>query len=189
MRRMTNMAIMAVPAALLLSGCVAFNVGEPEHYRLDRGKDGTILVTRQKKMSVGFLPGTAEDSCRSPESIIPAIGWSHWGNGQFVRDDREPAARIFVGLFYTPYSLLVAPWHGDYSCTTHYWSGENVELLKLFPADVQKKLGVKTWQDGGSNMGVASGFTHAGWLGAHRYSTIVVEWLDEGEEKSSYEND
>lgn len=187
------MAILSV--AMLAAGCAspnfAFNIGEPEHYRLDRGKEGSILITRQKKMSFGFLPSTAEERRRPPESITPIIGWDHATyikEGQFTRDSREPLARYMLfGLFATPWSLLVTPWHGDYSCDSHYWTDGNVGMLALFPQDVRNKIHAKTYKDGDRDWGAIRTIGHASLLGFHRYATVVIEELDEGEVDSIYE--
>lgn len=181
-------ALAAIPLFLLTSGCVAFNVGEPERYRLDRGKEGSILVTMQRKMGVGVFPAALEETDRPRNSAQPMVNWYHIGNGTFSREEMEPVARcLLLGLFSTPYALFVAPWHGEYSCDTHYWAHGNVGSLALFPKDVREKLGVALWQDGGHDFSFGSAFTHSAWLGAHRFTTIVVEELDEGETSSRYE--
>ena len=197
---MKHLFSMALPTAamLLAAGCVAFNVGEPERYRLDRGKDGTILVTRQKMMSVGVFPAVAEENLRPKESVTPMVGWMYWRgdiygpdlykDGRFTTDPvKKEYCRFFTGILDTPYALFIAPWHGDYSCDTHYWEHGNVEKLEMFPADVRKRLNVKTWRDGGSDGNIQGLVTHSAWLGAHRFSTIVVEELDEGETSSRYD--
>ncbi len=173
-------------ATALLGGCVAFNVGEPEHYRLDRGKEGTILVTRQKKMSFGFLPAMAEEVFRPPESAAPVIWWSYY-DGQFQRSIQYCSVNsyIFLSLFETPWSLLVTPWYGDYSCDSHYWTYGNVEMLSQFPEDVRDKVQVKIPKDKTNITLLGQG--HTSLLGFHRYATVIIEELDEGEEGSTYE--
>ena len=185
-------AALAMSAAIALAGgCVAFNVGEPEHYRVDRGgREGSVLITRQKKMSVGFFPAAAEGRFRPPESVAPIVGWDYIRNGDyFQRDSREPLFRYAVfGLLTTPWALLVTPWYGDYSCDSHYWTTGNVELLSVFPKDVQDKVHIRTQKDGGRDWGAMRTWGHSALLGCHRYATVVIEELDEGEERSVYEN-
>lgn len=193
MKGIKHAALAMVAMAALAGGCVAFNVGEPEHYRLDCGKDGSILITRQKKMSVGLCPAALEGRSRPPESVAPIIGWNYFrekdDGGQFMRDNREPLFRyMFFGLFTTPWALLVTPWYGDYSCDSHYWTAGNVELLSKFPKDVQDKVHVKTVKDKGRDWGAIRMWGHSALLGCHRYATVVIEELDEGEERSTYEN-
>ncbi len=167
----------------LLSGCMAFNVGEPQKWTLDRGDKGKVVVTRQKRMSVGFVPALAENYFRPPESVKPIIGWNHDGKGYYSRDRREPILRYpLYGLFSTPWSLLVTPWYGDYSCDSHHWENNNVELISLFPSDAQEEIHVKTWRDGDRKFGVRSGFSHSSIFGFHRYATVVVEETDAGDE-------
>ena len=189
MKEIKHTALVMAAMAAIAGGCVAFNVGKPEHYRLDCGKDGSILVTRQKRMSIGFCPAQAEETQRPPESVMPMVGWDHWGNGKFSRDQREEVARYVVyGLFATPWAILVAPWLDDYYCDHHYWLYGNVELLSKFPKDVRDKIHVKTWHDNDRNIGGFTSPGHSALLGVHKYATVVIEKLDEGEEKSSYEN-
>lgn len=193
MRKMQMATLAAIPLFLLMAGCVAFNVGEPERYRLDCGKEGSILITRQKKMSVGFFPAALEGRSRPPESVAPIVGWDYHrnddGTGYFQRDTREPLVRyMFFGLLTTPWALLVTPWYGDYSCDSHYWTAGNVELLSKFPKDVQDNVHIKTVKDRGRDWGAIRTWGHSALLGCHRYAAVVIEELDEGEELSTYEN-
>ncbi len=189
--KLTALAMVAMAA--MSGGCIAFNVGKPEHYRVDCGKEGSILITRQKKMSVGFFPAALEGRSRPPESVAPIVGWDYFrdddGTGFFRRDTREPLFRYMVfGLLTTPWALLVTPWYGDYSCDSHYWTGGNVELLSKFPKDVQDKVHIKAVKDGNRDWGAIRTWGHSALLGCHRYAAVVIEELDEGEELSTYEN-
>lgn len=166
-------------SSLLLSGCMAFNVGEPQRWTVDRGGEGKVVVTRQKKMSFGFFPAEAEGIWRPGESLRPLVGWDHDGKGNYTRDTREPMVRYpLFGLFSTPWAILVTPWHGDYICDSHHWLGHDVELLRLLPADAQAEIHVKTAFDGDRKWGVRSSFSHSAIIGFHRYATVSVEELD-----------
>lgn len=186
MKMTKQIAKLAVLALLVAagSGCVAFNVGDPEVYTTRRGDLGRVKVTRQKRMSFGLLPALAENYSRPPESIKPLVGWQHSGGGQYFRSNSEPAFRfMFCGLLMTPWALLVTPWYGDYPCDTHHWTGNNVELIRKLPAEEQEKLHVKTWKDdSGRSWGLnGSTFSHSALLGFHRYETVVVEEQDADE--------
>lgn len=182
-------ALAMATMAAMASGCVAFNVGEPEHYRVDCGRDGSILITRQKMMSFGFFPAEAESELRAPESVVPLDGWNYEKyDKKFHRDSREPLDRYLIfGLLSTPWALLVTPWYGDYSCDSHYWGANNVELLSKFPKDVQDTVHIKTVKDGDRNFGSIRTVGHSALFGFHRYASVVIEELDDGEERSTYE--
>lgn len=183
-RRLAMAAALAMASAAW-SGCVAFNVGDSEVYTASRGDLGRVEVTRQKRMSFGLLPALAENYYRPPESIKPLVGWQHSGGGQYFRSNREPAFRfMFCGLLTTPWALLVTPWHGEYPCDSHHWTGNNAELIRQLPAAEQEKLHVKTWEDDrGRRWGLSgSTFSHSALFGFHRYETVVVEEKDADEE-------
>lgn len=173
--------ILAGIMSTLLRGCASFNVGEPEVFAVDRGAYGRVVVTRQKRMSFGFFPALAESLFRPPDSIKPLVGWQHRGSGSYVRSSDEPALRyVCMGPLMTPWSLLVTPWHGEYSCDTHHWTRNKVELIRLLPIADQQQLHIKTWMDGKDWQ--PSSVTHASLFGFHRYATVVVEEKDPDED-------
>ena len=184
MKNAMNLYLIVI-CSVFLSGCAAFNVGEPDIYSVDLGERGRLEVTRQKQMSFGFLPALAEEYCRPPESIKPMVGWTHDGGGHYSRDKREPFLRyVLFGWAVTPWALLVTPWHGEYSCGSHLWMNNGAEEIALLPKAAQTALAVKTARDDpGTKWGLgASSFTHSALLGFHRYETVVVEEKDPDED-------
>lgn len=177
----TNPILLLAFSSLLLSGCVAFNVGEPQKWTIDRGDQGKVVVTRQKKMSVGLLPAEAEHIWKPAGAIQPQIGWNHKGDGQYWKSSYEPPARYLIGTWFaTPWSILVAPWYGSYSCSAHHWKGQNIDWLRSLPSDAQEELGVKTWRDGSWFFGYID-IGHSSIFGCHRYATVIIEEKDAGE--------
>ena len=173
--------ILAFPlfaAALLGAGCVAFNVGEPQRWTIDRGEKGEVVVTRQKKMSLGFFPAEAEHIWKPAGAIQPRIGWNHKGDGYYWKSNSEVLGRYLIGTWFaTPWSILVTPWHGEYSCSAHHWTGQNIEWLRALPAGAQAELGVKTWRDGSWRFGYFD-VGHSSLLGCHRFETVIIEEKD-----------
>jgi len=177
-------------SSVLLCGCMAFNVGEPQRWTIDRGSEGKVVVTRQKKMSIGFFPSEAEHIWKPAGAVKPLAGWNHSGNGNYFRDNREPGYRyLFFCWFTTPWSILVTPWYGNYACDSHHWRGNNVELIRLLPAEAQEEIHVKTYADGDRKWGVRSSFSHSSLLGCHRYATVVVEETSAGDEDDGNDAD
>lgn len=174
-------ALSFIAVALLGAGCASFDVGEPQRWTIDRGEKGKVIVTRQKKMSLGFFPAEAEHIWKPAGAIQPQIGWSYGGDGYYWKDRREPLMRYLIGTWFaTPWSILVTPWHGEYSCSDHHWKGQNIEWLRALPADAQAELGVKTWRDGPWRFGYF-GIGHSSLLGCHRYETVIIEEEDVGD--------
>ena len=170
-------------SSVLLSGCIAFDVGEPQRWTIDRGPESKVVITRQKKMSLGFFPAEAESLWKPAGAIKPLVGWKHKGNGMYSRQSDAPLARYLVlGWISTPWSLLVTPWHGDYYCDSHHWYENNVELIRLFPYDVQSEIHVNTWKGGRGDV-FCSNLSHSSLIGCHRYATVVIEEMSAGEEE------
>lgn len=164
-----------------------------------------ISVKRQKRMSFGLFPALAEKG-QPKGALIPLqdmkvetdpakiAKMKRWypvdPYNQFVYEsptgDTYIAQDFFLddffpdlfGVFYTPWALLVTPFHGDWECSSHHWAfrakDHHTDFLAAYmklPEAERRKLGINQ-----CDSYTAGGRTaHAPWFGFHRYLNIYPQ--------------
>lgn len=157
-----------------------------------------VSVEKQRKLAFGFLPTRAELFHRPQGSLMPMVGWKHTGSGHYeiLTDNKggEMSWDIYLGIFWLPYSLLVAPCL-PYECGTHHWGRQSrptmvtsvdkettgevskVNYLVHFSEEDRKEIGAWMWNDESEHpqRQFASLFSHLSLFGFHKYCTYVVK--------------
>ena len=194
-----------VDASQLQKGRIAIGLkGEIETKTEKEKVFKTVTVERQKKLDFGLCPawremldlGVKKDS----DNMVAMVGCNF-----------DPASKTyenrmnygfgwtmgsFLGMFLmVPYSTLVEPFAGDYSCSTHHWilpetpaaaggfiqffakeTGDREKALEIISSPEFAPLGVKTYVNSGSDgqSAFASQFSHMSLFGFHKRSRVRV---------------
>ena len=151
-----------------------------------------LIVTKQRKMSFGFLPGMAEGAYATPDELVPLIGFDMFESekefkpyagmaGMVVREGGKIYARaplnleVLLGMAWTPVALFVTPFWGDWEPQTYHWyrgdqgRWDTGVFNKLKREDRERMrlntCPVSSWK---------SYTTHLAWLGFHRFETLEL---------------
>lgn len=142
----------------------------------ERGIDAyrKFEITRQRRLSFGLFPGFAEKIYRPDGSLYPLIGkydedgdqnWEHFEDGYSFAPIR--------GLFITPWSLVITPLFGKFECHSHYWKGENIDMLDLLSQEERERIGINT-RPLTQQIATRGSIAHSSWLGFHRYENLSI---------------
>ncbi len=241
--------ILPAIAAALVSGCMSFDVGDPERrtveYRSETAfirtlsreaidvaptvsQDGAALhvglkgsieirdevsdvfqrlsLRRQNRMSFGLFPAFVESQGVPKDAMLPledmkvetdprkieavrrqfpidpsqkAVYEAPTGDTYIAHAFEDDLPDLF-GILYTPWALLVTPFHGEWECTTHHWCfrakvhARFVAAYMALPEAERRKLGLNQCD----SYSPAGRVAHAPWFGFHRFQRLFPEGPD-----------
>lgn len=160
-----------------------------------------VSITRQKRLSFGFFPATAEAWFVPKNGLSPLLGMRLETDPETIKRMRrekalDPYKRMgmvlyeaptgdcyapapdlipsLAGVLWTPWALLVTPFSGEWECSSHHWTDRSGRNSLRILSKLAPEDRAKLGVNTCDSFRMGGVMAHSAWFGFHRYLDLSV---------------